>query len=1053
MDSEDQKSIKDSMKREIAWESQSLIERLRLLSQSELSHPTSNADSTDIANEKIPDQAQTEEFKRYLEREGLNKSDITHCVTQTEWPSDCELPEWINDLADFLRYVSVQNSSTNAYIDRYETDPPFIDILFPWVEYGYSQLSNQISLDVFSPEAIHSLKDWLLSRIISIADRAIYTEFQIYLQLNGHQSDDSRSLYQQYVDKMTSKNRLEELFLDYPLLGRFFIQTVKQWIGTITEFCQRLKADKYVLRETFDIKDTTQVEDLTAGIGDRHQNGRSVIEIQFSDGTHVLYKPRSISSEILFDDLVGKVVDSYTGFEEKYVSRDEYGWIKKITATPCKSEKEIAAYYEHAGKLISISYLTCLNDCHDENIIAHGNYPIIVDAETIFQPQHVGVNSCTVEKEISESVLGTGFLPISGHIDVTGGLFMPKYRYLDSFGRDHWEKCNSADMEPKKDKELQRGENKCKNVPYLQDEYVEATRYVEELVSGFIEGITSIQTRDDPISVFTNSLEYDKVLTRYINRTTAAYKDALSNVTSAKGLQSGLTITEVCIDEFAPWKDPNVRNWSHHINLFECERTALIQLDVPRFTLKPNGTRIFHEQRPVSNHTGQPGIEHARTRLKSITPAKIQKQVEYIRLACRPQQSPLINLNEISSQTQVSNSVGQMDGNIKPIIHSISRRIQRHISETKNPILFRDSADGRLELSRMDQGLYWGTSGIALFYAFVASMDDSNYALETSYSLFNNIIDSITTNKNIGPNPDMDPIGFYDGLGGYVYALGTAGNQLEDYNLIDAALTLVDRIQEPSEHANPGYDVTYGAAGWLLALLKLYEITNIENIIDSAIRWGDYLLDAREHIDGYEVWNTELGDKPLTGFSHGISGIAYALSRLGSHTTDNRHIDAAIEGFLYEDSEYMERESNWPDFREHVSNEMDAWCHGRAGIILARLGASDLGIDLEAANLQVPVNSITDSIGGNPDQLCCGNAGRADILIEAAKITEDTRFRDRAGHVLNNIIERQDSNGCFNIPTHATHIYNPTLFQGSGGVGYALLRYHDSKTPCVLLGQ
>lgn len=231
----------------------------------------------------------------------------------------------------------------------------------------------------------------------------------------------------------------------------------------------------------------------------------------------------------------------------------------------------------------------------------------------------------------------------------------------------------------------------------------------------------------------------------------------------------------------------------------------------------------------------------------------------------------------------------------------------------------------------------------------------------------------------------------------------------------------------------------------------MYDSTQDQSLLDRARAWGEFLLENRESVGGFKVWNTEQGQQPLTGFSHGISGIAYALSRLYSYTASEQFRDAAVEGFNYEDSAYLPAKSNWRDFRDHTSTCMDAWCHGRSGIVLARLDAlKQLGSD---DDLRLPVQDIESLVTNNADQLCCGNAGRADVLIKAAQL-EEPILADRAEDMLEALVVRRQKEGCLSFPTHTPRIYNPTLFQGSSGVGYVILRLLSPSTvPCVLLGE
>ena len=49
--------------------------------------------------------------------------------------------------------------------------------------------------------------------------------------------------------------------------------------------------------------------------------------------------------------------------------------------TPCHSREELRRYYRRNGILLGICYLLGSRDLHYENVIAHGEYPVIIDLE------------------------------------------------------------------------------------------------------------------------------------------------------------------------------------------------------------------------------------------------------------------------------------------------------------------------------------------------------------------------------------------------------------------------------------------------------------------------------------------------------------------------------------------------------------------------------------------------------------------------------------------------------------------------------------------------
>jgi hypothetical protein len=64
----------------------------------------------------------------------------------------------------------------------------------------------------------------------------------------------------------------------------------------------------------------------------------------------------------------------------------------------CKTEDEIRRYFYRFGILIFGSYILNTNDLHEENVIAAGEYPIIIDAETILDNRRRGRTNSAKEE-------------------------------------------------------------------------------------------------------------------------------------------------------------------------------------------------------------------------------------------------------------------------------------------------------------------------------------------------------------------------------------------------------------------------------------------------------------------------------------------------------------------------------------------------------------------------------------------------------------------------------------------------------------------------------
>lgn len=131
----------------------------------------------------------------------------------------------------------------------------------------------------------------------------------------------------------------------------------------------------------------------------------------------IVYKPHSLETEVAFQKFQ-EYLTLHCKLKAKeflILNRGTYGWEEFIEHQSCKSEEEIKKYYYRVGMLIFCTYLLNVNDIHTENLIAAGEYPVIIDSETIMGNKRGKNKKRAIEKvydQINESVLNSGILPL-----------------------------------------------------------------------------------------------------------------------------------------------------------------------------------------------------------------------------------------------------------------------------------------------------------------------------------------------------------------------------------------------------------------------------------------------------------------------------------------------------------------------------------------------------------------------------------------------------------------------------------------------------------------
>jgi type 2 lantibiotic biosynthesis protein LanM len=374
-----------------------------------------------------------------------------------------------------------------------------------------------------------------------------------------------------------------------------------------------------------------------------------------------------------------------------------------------------------------------------------------------------------------------------------------------------------------------------------------------------------------------------------------------------------------------------------------------------------------------------------------------------------------------------------------------------------------DQAIEGYQLLPLGFDLYGGTSGIALFLAALAWLTGETTYRDGALAAVKPLAEYVRQSASFPVEERFDKMGIGGtvGLGSCLYALTHLGQWLDRPDLLQMATQLALLITPERVQADRSLDVMGGAAGTLLSLLALYQVTANEELLQRAILCGRHLLEQRvETKVGPRAWFGSDGIA-LTGFSHGAAGVAYALLQLFAVTQQEEFLDAACEGIDYERSVFVPKVGNWPDLRELPQAQeeipisyVSGWCHGATGIGLARLGGLNV-LDTPEVRQEIEVALERTLACGLPsvDNLCCGNVGRMEFLLATAQRLGRPDLLERAQKHASIIVHRASQLGNFHLVTNLPRqVNNPGLYQGRAGIGYELLRLaFPKRLPCILL--
>lgn len=1024
-------------------------------------------------------------FRRRLEHGSVTEEGCREAIRAGKLAEDEPIPEWVERLEEVVTTVQGYDPADlpEDLAPSWERDDDrerrFAELSAAVAVYARDRFSTE-SAEGLSERVIGTMAEWLRNRFESWFTRVLYVEFKTYLA--GHDRDlaftapdefeePPTEYYEQWIDHLFSGG-FAELCERYPVFGRLLVTQLRQWDEHLREFARRLHEDHDRLAEQFaedELGEVTAVEPLA---DDTHGDGRAVMRVEFDSSVTVVYKPRSVTAGATFYRLFDRLDDylSVPDFETPtYVVGDNYGWMEWVESEPCADEAAVERYYRRAGALVCVAYFLEFRDCQIENLVVAGEQPTLVDAETVLHPyvgSHRRPSRTGVGALSDDSVLLTLLLPY-GVRNVTDDLDFDVLKTTSGFAVsgdevEHDEfsvpRVGAADTDVMSVVEESPSVERSENVPTVDGTVFPPKEHLDAVVDGFETTYeTVLELRDDGRLAdeigFPDAFE--SVENRVVYRPTLQYGNAIKSLTSrsclADGARFGIEMEALAVP-FCDGRIADPEAWP----LYDAEVRALKRLDPPRFTCRTDETAIRMDDTPTGVEADASGISRVRRRIESASRSDMRKQIEFIRGSFAAVPDP-----EAVSVEKRSFGYESVEGErLQREAIELFDRVEEEAFETGDGTYHwasiepqTGSPDERNPFSlRPAYGsLYVGRCGIGLFGAGLYAVTGDERYREFTRNALRPVRDAVRSAEEM---PALGSLGGTSGIGAVAYGLGATADLLDDSELLADATNVTDSLTTDLIEADETYDVTGGSAGTILGLLALYDRRESPDVLSAAIECGDHLLNSRvESENGVRVWKTVDETTALAGFAHGISGIAYALVRLSDATGRSVYRDAALEALEFESRAFSEAEQNWPNYSdvEQMTRFPDQWCHGRSGVGLARLGmdayVSDdrVGRGLDRAVESVPSGNLHDL-----DHLCCGNAGRAEFLLEA-----ETRLGRRSGEaceLLGGVLERKRQIGTYSVHGKTREIPDPTFFIGLSGIGYSMLRATTPETlPCVLL--
>ncbi len=1023
----------------------------------------------------------TDKLAQYLHWYGLDLDSVRPFILATDsFPSP--LPSWIETLEALI--TSSQNSSTELLESRDlpldgEHPLPFEDFYLPFILVARNQLQCQLSFDygeLLSQEAYGDLERSLLQQLANLGTEVLLLEFnRVKQQYPPSEQADigigaNKHLYTSFLQNLQRDGGLE-FFASYPVLARLIATAIDLWVESNAEFITRLHDDKSAIEGTFSPQDNIgRVESIDTSLANPHHGKRIVLALTFTSGTIVVYKPKDLGLYLAFDRLLDWCNQQQISLPFKLcriLSRQGYGWVEYILQEPCTTEGEIGNFYYRSGMLLSLLYVLGAKDCRAENIVACGQYPVLINADILMQPEINLPGGDRPSIWFKDSVASMGFLPQwSGNVNakssqdssVLGNIFPHQIN-----SSREWKFINTDDMHlARKSKVIPPGAN----VLTLNGKTVAPYGFEDDIARGFEEIYKLLQKHQATlIGSQTPLAQFKSAKTKFTVCPALKYAIALKKSLSPKYLSNGFDYS-LAID-ILNHQHLTSYNPSHTGAILTASAKSIQQQDLPDFSVACHSDALEVEpDKFIPQFFATSSYQQLITRLYSLEQKDLDLQLKMIRLSLYAKMAHRNTRNyfadpeddythyaPIGSDRLVQEAIKIGDNLVKSVIS--------HDSDRNWLSLEYMTAAHRYQLQPLDDSLFTGRIGVCLFLAALAKVTDKSIykylALAATSSILEPLERSNSQARFIQPGLGIN------GIGGIIYGLVKIGQFLEVPELLERACSLANLVTPEIIDRDRQLDIIFGVAGLIPGLVSLYQSTGDNGVLEIATRCGDRLLSQQTGTHP-RAWITlaEVGNKYLTGLSHGASGIALSLLKLYTITDNKALLEAAKEGMEYESSVFDRSLKKWPDLRfpqqANQFNAMYAWCNGTPGIGLARLGSlpaletKETYTDIEIALDMTQKYELFNGSNG-VDYVCCGSLGRTELFVLASQKLDRQDLLVSARRNVALTVTKAEKNQDYNLLPHLPDSsLSPSFFKGSAGLGYQFLRLANPQSlPSVLI--
>jgi len=677
-------------------------------------------------------------------------------------------------------------------------------------------------------------------------------------------------------------------------------------------------------------EDYDEIQAIECSKGDLH-NGKSVAFVTFKNGKKLIYKPRNEDNSLLLEKTVcflarGTEIKDYKFI--RYYAQEDHSWEMMAEHQLCNTVEEMQKYYYRAGVLLSAFYFLNSFDMHNENIISYGEYPVVIDCETISNAPKSSTPDA--RKALNNSVLHTGFIPYFTKDDIYGlnisGILSEKG--TDVYSNNEYNQLVVKEGKVEYQRTRYQADESNSAVSMQNGETLSREEIKRHLIKGFQDACLFALNHKEAFSALVKDFNLEhRPMSRQILRSTQVYFEFLQASLHPEMLQDEekrQDLFRIISKNFIPGNFGYIR--------VRKEISDLEKGNIPLFYTNFDSTDLFSGNEIVcKDYFLESPLDSLLGKINDFNQDMLDYQTALVKKSFA-----LLSEKELFGRTEIIVPPSKKKMTRDYLVHTMqywAQELKMMTIEAAKDIrimIFLELSSGkRLFLPETSKVSLYQSGGIPLFLVYYGLYCNDTDAVKFGKQMVKTSIldieqfgqaDEKYNLKKMNANPNLS---VFDGIGGALYLSYNIGSRTDDKKFLkdylNEAKIVLDYFLKKEKLGPDDFDFLGGSISAIYFICKVYLSdpefsTSLKELLVRAIDKCVAEFDME--------WGSEIG------FGHGISGLLVVWNefyKLTQRTDILERIECLLEK---EDNLIAEKERNRGiDF---------SWCHGKSGILLSR---------------------------------------------------------------------------------------------------------------------